>query len=74
MKKKLPKYNTDKIRKKLAELRERDGITKAELADLAKVDYNTIVKLEAGENKNPTIKTLIGISKAFKIHVEELIT
>ena len=74
MAKKLPKYNTDKIRKKVAELRAREGITKSELAEKAKVNYNTVVKLEAGENKNPTIKTLISIAKAFNIHVEELIT
>ncbi len=74
MKKKLPKYNLDKIRKKIVEFRERDQISKAELAELAKVNYNTIVKIESGENTNPTIKTLIGIAKAFKVHVEELIT
>lgn len=74
MSKKLPKYSTDKIRKKVIDLRDRDGITKAELAELAKVNYNTIVKLESGENTNPTIKTLIGISKAFNVNVEEFIT
>lgn len=69
-----PKYNTDTIHKKLIELRARDGITKAELAERAKVNYNTIVKIESGENKNPTIKTLIAIAKVFKIRVEELVS
>jgi len=72
--KKLPKYNTDNIRKKLVELRERDGFTKAELAERANVNYNTVVKIESGENKNPTIKTLISIAKVFKIRLEVIVS
>jgi len=73
MAKKRPRYNTDKIKKRLIELRERDQLSKADLADLAKVNYNTIVKIESGENKNPTIKTLIRIAKVFKVSIEYLI-
>lgn len=73
MKKKTFKYNTDTIRKKVIELREKRGLSKADLADKAKVNYNTIVKIESGENKNPTIKTLIGIAQVFDIKVEDLL-
>jgi transcriptional regulator with XRE-family HTH domain len=73
MKKRAPKYNTDTIRKKILDLRLKHGLSKADLADQAKVNYNTIVKIESGENKNPTIKTLISIAQAFNISVEELL-
>lgn len=74
MSKKIPKFHTKKLGKYIVALRERDNLSKLELAEKAKVNYNTIVKIESGENKNPTIHTLIRIAKVFKIHVEKLIT
>ena len=74
MKKRKQKYKPEKIQKNVVDLRIRENLTKSQLAELAKVNYNTIVKLESGENVNPTIKTLIAISKVFNINVEELIT
>lgn len=48
-------------------------LSRHELAERAGVNYNTIIKLETGANKNPTIQTLIGLAKVFKVKVEELI-
>ena len=36
------------------------------------VAYNTVVKIESGENKNPTIETLRNIAKALDVSVDEL--
>jgi transcriptional regulator with XRE-family HTH domain len=38
----------------------------------AEVAYNTIVKIESGENPNPTVDTLERIAKALGVHIEKL--
>ncbi len=48
-------------------------LSREELAERAKVNYNTIIKLESGANQNPTISTLIGISGVFKMKIEDLL-
>jgi len=40
---------------------------------LADVANNTIIKIEAGKNQNPTLDTLKKISKELKVSVDELI-
>lgn len=35
--------------------------------------YNTIIKIESGANKNPTIETLAKIAKALRVGVDNLI-
>lgn len=43
------------ITKNLRKLRESKGLTQKKLARLADVANNTIIKIEAGKNQNPTI-------------------
>jgi len=43
------------------------------LARLSDVANNTIIKIEAGKNQNPTLNTLKKISKALEVSVDELI-
>jgi len=43
------------------------------LVRLADVANNTIIKIEAGKNQNPTLDTLKKIAKALEISVDELI-
>jgi len=50
-------------------LNETDGA----LSKLAGVVYNTIVKIESGENPNPTIETIEKIAKAFEVSIDELL-
>lgn len=59
----------DNIRK----ARKKAGLSQDKLAREADVAYNTIVKIESGENKNPTIETLRSIAMALKISVDQLI-
>ncbi len=59
----------DNVRK----ARKKAGLSQDKLAREADVAYNTIVKIESGENKNPTIETLRSIAMALKISVDQLI-
>lgn len=48
-------------------------VTQKQLAILAGIPYATLVKVERGQVKNPTINTLQNISKALDISVDSLI-
>ena len=61
------------IQKTLRKLREAKGLSQEKLARLADVANNTIIKIEAGKNQNPTLDTLKKISKALDVSVDELI-
>ena len=54
-------------------LRVKRGISQDRLSKLTDLSLNTIVKIEAGENKNPTIITLSKIARSFKVRVDDLI-
>jgi len=43
------------------------------LSKLADVTYNTIIKIESGANKNPTIEILAKIAKSLGVTVDDLI-
>lgn len=57
----------------LKKLRDKKGLSQDRLAKLADVANNTIIKIEQGENENPTLETLRKIAKALEISVDELI-
>jgi transcriptional regulator with XRE-family HTH domain len=61
------------ITKNLRKLRESKGLSQERLARLSDVANNTIVKIEAGKNQNPTLETLKKIAKALEVSVDELI-
>jgi DNA-binding XRE family transcriptional regulator len=48
------------------------GLSQDKLAKLADVTHTTLVKLESGANDNPTIKTLLKITKALNITLDTL--
>jgi len=54
-------------------MREAKRLSQEKLARLADVANNTIIKIEAGKNQNPTLDTLKKISKALEVSVDELI-
>lgn len=58
--------NIKRHRKKL-------GISQDRLSKLADVTYNTMIKIESGANKNPTIDTLTKIAKALNVKVDDLL-
>ena len=61
------------IANNLRKLRKAKGLSQERLARLANVANNTIVKIEAGKNKNPTLDTLKKIAKALEVSVDDLI-
>lgn len=61
------------IAKSIKDIRKKQGLSQDKLSKLAEVAYNTIVKIESGENLNPTIDTLRKIAQALKIGVDDLI-
>ena len=54
-------------------LREAKGLSQEKLARLADVANNTLIKMESGENKNPTLDTLKKVAKALAVSVDDLI-
>jgi len=54
-------------------LREAKGLSQEKLARLADVANNTLIKMETGENKNPTLETLKKVAKALEVSVDDLI-
>ena len=50
-----------------------DGLSQDRLAKLADVANNTIIKIEQGENINPTLDTLKKIAKALGVTLDEIL-
>jgi len=63
----------NKISENLKKLRAKKGLSLEKIARLADLSLNTIVKVENGANKNPTIETLTKIAKALEVGVDDLI-
>lgn len=58
---------------KIKQLREKLGLSQEKLARISDVSNNTIINIEAGKQKNPTIDTLKKIATALGVSVDELI-
>lgn len=61
------------ISKNIKAIRKKQGLSQDKLSKLAEVAYNTIVKIESGENSNPTIETLRKIAQALNAGVDDLL-
>jgi len=61
------------ITKNLRKLRKVKSLSQEKLARLADVANNTIIKIEAGKNQNPTLDTLKKIAEALEVSVDDLI-
>ena len=57
---------------KIKELREKENLTQAELAQKSGVSRNLIARLESGALTNTTTDTLFKISKALNVKVEQI--
>ena len=54
-------------------LRKQKGLSQEKLARLSDVANNTIIKMESGENDNPTLETLRKVARALDVSVDNLI-
>lgn len=61
------------IGKNIKKYREKMGISQDRLSKLADITYVTIIKIESGVNKNPTIETISKIAKALGVKVDDLL-
>ena len=62
-----------KIRSNIKKLRTEKGYSLEKVARLADLSLNTVIRVESGVNKNPTIETLTKIAKALNVGVDDLI-
>ena len=60
------------VSENIRKLRQKKGISQDRLSKEADLALNTIVKIETGENPNPTVETLEKIAKALGVSVREL--
>ena len=61
------------LAKRIKELRNKRGLSQEKLARLANISYNTIVKIESGQSKHPTIQTMAGIARALNVSLDKLV-
>jgi len=54
-------------------LRKKKGLSQDQLAKLADIANNTMIKIEQGKNINPLLDTLKKIAKALEVGIDELI-
>jgi len=65
--------NNQNLANNIKKLREAKGLSQEKLARLADVANNTLIKMESGENRNPTLDTLKKVAKALDVSVDDLI-
>lgn len=59
--------------KNLVKLRKEKGFTQEGLARKANISYHTLIKIESGGIKNPTIETVIKLAKALGVTTDKLL-
>ena len=62
----------NKISENIRKLRQQKKMSQDRLSKEADLALNTIVKIETGENPNPTLETLQKIAKALDVSIDEL--
>ena len=65
--------NKSTIADNIKKYRNKISVSQDRLSKLSDVTYNTIIKIESGANKNPTIETLSKIAKSLGVGVDDLI-
>ncbi len=57
----------------IRKLRQKNGLSQEKLARLADISTVTLVKIEAGVAKEPTITTVTKIADALEVSIDELV-
>lgn len=65
--------NVNKLGRNVKKFRKQKDYSLEKVSKLADVSLNTVVKVESGVNKNPTIETLTKIAKTLGVNVDDLI-
>lgn len=61
------------LAKNIKKLRKQHKLSQEQLAQKAGITYSTLIKLESGANKNPTIETVRRLAETFEVGLDELI-
>jgi len=61
------------LAKNIKKLRKKLKLSQEELAKKAGITYSTLIKIESGANKNPTLDTIVKISTALETKIDDLI-
>ena len=54
-------------------LRKKHNLSQEKLAKKANITYSTLIKIESGANKNPTLDTIHKLANAFSVTLDELV-
>jgi transcriptional regulator with XRE-family HTH domain len=65
--------SNSKIASNFKKLRAQKGHSLEKVARLADLSLNTIIRIESGVNKNPTIETLTKLARALEVSVDDLL-
>jgi len=57
----------------IKKLRKKHHLSQEQLAQKAGITYSTLIKIESGNNKNPTLETLTKLANVFRIKIDELV-
>jgi transcriptional regulator with XRE-family HTH domain len=61
------------LAKNIRKLRMKKGLSQEKLARLADISNNTLIKIEQGIAKEPTITTVTKIASALEVSIDELV-
>ncbi|MDP8216781.1 MAG: helix-turn-helix transcriptional regulator [Candidatus Kaelpia imicola] len=56
----------------IKKLRKQKKLSQDQLARLADIPYNTLVKVESGKSNNPTFETLSKLADVFDVTIDDL--
>lgn len=57
----------------IKKLRKKHHLSQEQLANKAGITYSTLIKIESGTNKNPTLETLSKLANVFNTTIDELV-
>ena len=69
----MSKDSANIIGKNVKIIRRKKGYSLEKVSKLADLSLNTVIKIESGLNKNPTIDTLKKLAKALEVNIDDLI-
>jgi transcriptional regulator with XRE-family HTH domain len=61
------------LAKNIKKLRKQHKLSQEQLAHKAGITYSTLIKLESGANKNPTIETVQKLANAFGVGLDTVV-
>jgi len=57
----------------IKKFRKKHNLSQEQLAQKAGITYSTLIKIESGANKNPTLETICKIVDVFEVSLDELV-